>query len=204
MTTERKMTEDELVSELSARAESIKIVEAERDAAVTELQALKDAPVVPDPYIAELEAERDKLKAELETANQKLAGATAAPKVSRGTKAAKARKVGAVEDQPDAAGLLELIEVAETVEIVFSNGKTEIADIDPVVVQGNAWTISMDRLKLNLNELIVHGPAHGKPAFALDGYGLMLDGELVAYSKRSDALTIGANSQTNLKDDIIF
>jgi hypothetical protein len=218
MTTEREMNKDELLAAIAA-------LQGERDAALADLKALQEAQVVPDPYIAELQGERDaaladlkalqeapvvpdpyiaELKQENAELKKKLEANSSAAKVSRGAKPAKARKIGEVDDQPNAENLLELIAAADTIEIAFADGKRELADIAPVVVSGDIWTVSLDRLKLNLPELIVHGPAFGKPAYALAGYGLVLDGELVAYSKRPDTLMIGANSQMNLKDDIIF
>ncbi len=150
-------------------------------------------------------AENEKLASEVSDLSKKVEGAAAAPKASKGAKPAKARKIGPVDDQPASTDLLELIGAAETVEVAFSNGKTEIAELAPLVIAGDAWTVSLDRVKLNVpGDLLVHGPGGGKPAYAVAGYGLLLDGELVAYQARGDTLQIGANAQVNLKDDIIF
>lgn len=144
------------------------------------------------------------LTAERDDLIQKLDKAASAAQTSRGKAPAKARKIAPVDDQPKAQDLLELIGAAKTVEVAFSNGKTEMADLAPLVITGDAWAISLDRVKLNVPDLLVHGPGGGEPAYSVAGYGLLLDGKLVAYSARSDALLIGANSQVNLKDDIIF
>ena len=144
---------------------------------------------------------------ELEAANKKLKGAATAAKATKGAKPAKARKIAALAEHKyeNAAELIELIQSADTVEVAFSNGKTEVAELEPLVIAGDAWTISLDRVKLNMpGNLIVHGPGGGKAAYSVLGYGLLLDGELVAYSPRADTLQIGANAQINLKDDIVF
>lgn len=150
-------------------------------------------------------AENEKLASDVANLSKKIEGAAAAPKATKGAKPAKARKIGPVDDQPASADLLELIGAAETVEVAFSNGKTEIAELAPLVIAGDAWKISLDRVQLNVpGDLIVHGPGGGKPSYSVMGYGLLLDGKLFAYATRSDVLQIGANSQVNLKDDIVF
>lgn len=161
---------------------------------------------------AELTAERDQLiaeneqlKAALKVAGETLEALTAKPAgASKGAKPAKARTIGPVEDQPSREDLLSLIGAASTVEVAFSDGKREILGLAPLLIQGEAWRLMPNGVKLNLPELLVYGPGHGGSAFNLNGYGLILDGKLVAYASRGGQLQIGLNAKVNLADDVIF
>ena len=154
-----------------------------------------------------LEAENDKLKAQL------AASKGAAAVLRREAKALKAERVGktrVVAPPADDGGqlspddLLALIGAAERVELLFSNGKREIAGLDPMVISGDAWVIGIAGLQLRVPELIVDGPAGGKAPFLLAGYGLMIDGELAAYGARGDVLAIAPGARMNLAQDVVF
>lgn len=155
------------------------------------------------------------LDQELTAANAKLAEIAidnAAPKSARAVKPAKVRKINADavgldrEGDKDArdAALLEAIAAAETVELAFSNGSTEIAALEPMTIMGNAWRATMVGVQLTIPELLIHGPAPGKPGYALVGYGLFLDGKLAAYAPRGDQLMVGAGANQNVAPDIVF
>jgi hypothetical protein len=141
-------------------------------------------------------AERDAALAELDKLKK------APPKVATAPKPAKPRKLGPVADQPPASELLDAIREAEQVEIAFSNGKTENVGLDPIVVTGDAWAVTAGRLAMT-EPLMLNGPAPGS-SFALHGYALILDGKQVAYSQRSDVLTLAGGRQYNLTGDVIF
>ena len=139
------------------------------------------------------------------------------PKAHSGAKPAKLRKINAaavkdpVEGRTEgersisaAEALLEEISAAETVEIVISNGSTEIPGLLPVVISGPAWRITVVGLQLTLPELLVHGPAADKPGYPVAGYGLCLDGVLRAYQARSDQLMIAGGARMNVAADIVF
>lgn len=166
----------------------------------------------------------ERIELELTAANEAVAAAAEAAKATAKTakaekapKPAKARAVSAKAVKADAldlgdmpAGrerdqaLLDAIRAAETVEIAFSDGKSELAAVDPVRVSGDAWRVSIVGVQLGLDELIVHGPATGKAGYPLAGYGLFLDGVLAAYAERGGQLVLGGGSAHNLAPDIVF
>lgn len=156
-----------------------------------------------------------RLDTELAAANDELAKAAATlaePKSAPAAKPARARKIdgsavklkreGAKEERDQE--LLELIGAAGTVEIAFSNGKTEIAALPPVRIMGNAWRATMVGVQLTIPELLIHGPQPGTGAHAINGYGLYLDGELAAYMERGEQLTVPGGSTQNVAPDIVF
>ena len=144
-------------------------------------------------------AERDTLKAAATKASN-------APKATA-VKAVKLRKIAPLlkdgEVGPSSAQLLEAIAGASEVEIAFSDGRQEIAGLDPIRVEGDVWRASQAGLRLDLREpLEVIGPDKG--AYELAGYGLLLDGKLVAYRPRIDVWRIAANQRVNLNGDVTF
>ena len=168
--------------------------------------------------IVDLEATNELLAKALEdekkalaSANEALAKAGAAlkaGKVSKGVAPKKLRKIGPISVADGVMplskqDLLELIGAADRVEVAFSDGKTEIAGLDPMLIEGNAWVAGNNGLMLN-QALIVYGPAQGQGAFSLAGYGLMLDGDLIAYATRGQPLNIGAGGTFDLSNDVIF
>ncbi len=177
-----------------------------------------------EPQQQDPQARIDEVEAELATVKQQLADALAAAEkakraasASAGKAAAKARKISArdVVDAIEATGegddaltreqaLLLAIGEAGTVEVVLSNGKTEIIAIPPIAIHGDAWRVSMVGVQLTIPELIVHGPAPGQSAYALNGYGLLLDGTLRAYMARGEQLSIAGGSNNNVAPDIVF
>lgn len=101
--------------------------------------------------------------------------------------------------------LLELIDDAETVEIVFLDETGLELPLPPREIHGDkgAWQVTDSGLRLRVPELKVSGPAEGQPAIPLGGYALLVDGELAGRQHRAQ-LTIGAGQQYRLEDDIIF
>lgn len=168
----------------------------DRDAFVASLNAAADRLEAAEAELKTVSAERDKLK-------------KAVPAATR-TKAPKARKAAPIELKdgefgPSAEELLQQVNKAKEVEIVFSDGKQEIVDIPAIGVTGDhPWMITGGRLKLVLNDLTVNGPADAGESYDIDGYGLLLDGKLAAYGKRMDVAHVGANQQISLKDDVVF
>lgn len=178
---------------------------------IEQLQVLTDQNLRLNEELAAVNAELAKLQAAVKAAK-------AEPKTERAPKPAKARAVHAGAVKGDVAAelaelpagrerheaLLEAIRAAETVEIVFGDGKRELGAIDPVRVTGDAWRVSIVGVQLAAPALILHGPQTGKPGFALAGYGLFLDGELAAYADRGGQLTLGGGSSHNVAPDIVF
>jgi hypothetical protein len=161
----------------------------------------------------ELEAERDTLKNLVDEYDAKAAAAAlAAQKKAKAVpvkRSEKARAIGPIklkkdEKGPDAEEIIELISAAEEVVIAFSDGKNEITALPPQVIHGDAWYQQGNAVKLRLDSLKVYGPNRDEKPITLDGYGLILDGELVAYSSRIDKLVLAPGSINELKDDIVF
>ena len=157
------------------------------------------------------------LSADVASARAAAEKAARAASASAGKAAGKARKISAKDVVDPITGsaegdapitreqaLLLAIGEAETVEVVLSNGKSELIAVPPIAIHGDAWRISIVGVQLTIPELIVHGPAPGQSAYALNGYGLLLDGVLRAYSARGEQLNIAGGSNNNVAPDIVF
>lgn len=197
------------------------LVTGERDKALTDLATMTGERDQANGLVAELTksleaaqadlaamaAERDGAAAELAAANKAVAkGKTdlAKARAKAAPKPAKLRAIGPVADQPRGEDLLTLIGAADTVELVFSDGKRELGSLPPQLIEGDAWAMAANGIRLRGVSLPVHGPAHGQPPIKLAGYGLVLDGELTAYAARIDVFALQPNAQADLKDDVIF
>lgn len=146
--------------------------------------------------VTELEGERDQAKAEA-------ADAKKAAKVTKAAKPAKPRTLKPLEGEPRGDDLVEAIANAKSVEIAFSDGKREIAATAPYSIEGDAWVVRPNGLMLD-QAITLHGPAVGEAGYQIDGYALILDGEQVAYSRRSDPLSVTPGGTFQIKDDVIF
>lgn len=152
-------------------------------------------------------AERDQARADLDAATKAVAKGKAdlrAAKAKAAPKPPKLRAIGPVEGQPVGQDLLELIGAADTVELVFSNGKTEVRGVPSQLIEGDAWKLAANGVRMTVPQLVVHGPGHGQPPIRIAGYGLLLEGEQVAYAPRIDVLDLLPNMRADLKDDVIF
>lgn len=157
--------------------------------------------------VPELAVERDQAVADLVAATKahdKTKGQLKTARAAAAPKPAKLRAIGPVEKQPVGEGLLAAIAAAETVELVYSDGARELGALPSQLIQGDAWHLATNGVKLRIATLPVHGPGHGEPAVRLAGFGLLLDGEQVAWAARMDPLTVQAGSLHELKDDVIF
>lgn len=172
-------------------------VAVQAQAAAEKMQAALDDAVTGldevNRQLASVTAERDALKAAAEKA-------AAAPKSAR-VQAAKARKCGPM-DNPKSDDLLLAISAAEKVEVVFSDGKAEVAALSALSVSGNAWRKVMNGVQLALPSLIVDGPGPGTLEVA--GYGLFLDGKQAGWAARMEVLRIPVGWKLNLTDDVLF
>lgn len=217
-------------AQADAQAEAGATVDANAEALAAIAAGLADRGLAPegDYVIAEVAIDAiDQLRAELAAAqaalteaNGKLEAAQNAPQATKGKRGSAVRAInaGKVVDLAEAklgdlelgegAGpsdkLLAAIRAAETVQVAFSNGKNEVAALDPVDIAGDAWRVTIVGVQLTLPELILHGPGHGGEAIPLAGYGLLLNGKLVAYRDRGDQLSIGAGARMNVAPDIVF
>lgn len=150
-----------------------------------------------------LQAENVALAKKLATAQAK---AKAVPSVKKGRKLGPLKEpVGPRSDDDGVVSaekvLLELINAAETVEVAFSDGKTELPQLPALVVSGeDAWAITAAGLKLTLESLPVHGS--DRP-FDIRGYGLVLDDKLVAY-RVTEPRRIMPGTHHSLVGDVVF
>ena len=150
--------------------------------------------------LAAVTAERDALQAQVDKA-------AALPKAKTAAAPKKARKCGPIGKSDDSdrltpAELLELIQAASMVEVVFSDGQREIADLAALAISGDAWKLMSHGLKLNLPELELIGPQG--TSYHLAGYGLFLDGQQAAWGPCVDPYTIGGGRRYNIRDDVFF
>jgi hypothetical protein len=106
----------------------------------------------------------------------------------------------------EAEQLLELIEIADTVQLLFVDERgTEIKGLAPRTIEGGAraWQKTSAGLRLRVPDLTVSGPGDGGKPYLIGGYALLLDDELAALRPR-DQLTLGVGGRYQLKDDVIF
>lgn len=192
-----KMRISELEHILGGQAEKIEELQPNVQRVVDLEAALTEAGTALANSTSLLEAmskERDDLAA-------KLAKLDAEPKAAKGARAAKARKCGPVDNPPALSDLQELIGMADVVELVFSDGKRELA-IDPRVISGKAWIMTAVGLALRLPEFPVVGPATGPVSIA--GYGLFLDGAQVAWASRGEPMEVPPGRRMDLRNDVVF
>ena len=109
------------------------------------------------------------------------------------------------DDRPlQGEDLLKAIAAADLVEVAFSDGKHEIKSLPAHIVQGDAWYLAANGVRLRVDKLQVYGPNRGEKEIKLAGYALLLDDEQVAWTQRGDVLTLAPGSINELKDDVIF
>ncbi|MGN6122782.1 MAG: hypothetical protein ACTHOJ_07465 [Sphingomonas oligoaromativorans] len=114
------------------------------------------------------------------------------------------RKLAALpaDKRLSAADLREAIADADTIEILFSDGKREIQALGRRKVTGDAWAARAGGLLLT-HPVDLHGAGAGSGPIVIAGYALLLDGELVATSPR-EPMAVPANGHVRLENDIIF
>ena len=164
-------------------------LEAERDAQQERADAAEAA-------LAAMTAERDALQSRIDAA-------ATAPRAKQTSRTARLRKAGSMEN-PAADALMEAIREAETVELVFSDGKAELAGVAAIEVAGDAWAKVIGGVTLRLPELLVSGAADGASGWPLAGYALFLDGKQAAWGPRPDVLVLGGGRKFNLREDVFF
>lgn len=186
------------------------------EAGLEALIVADDGPATIDNFVTkfkEMESERDTLRNDLAVATEKAdakalkeAGkAKATPAARRDT----ARALGPLKLKGDAkplAGedLMAAIAAADVVEVAFSDGKREIKQLPAQLIQGDAWQLATNGVRLRVDKLPVYGPNRDEAELKLAGYALMIDGEQVAYAARIDVLTLKPGGTYDLKDDVIF
>lgn len=138
--------------------------------------------------------EVDRLTAELAKAEQK---ASVAPKAQ---KAPKARAAGPIKDPVIGVELRELLRES-AVEIVFSDGKKEIAGLPALQVAGPAWgELSGDRLVLREAQTIKADRTVDLAGFAL----FDADGVQIGWCELPNPIPLSAGMQVRLDRQILF
>jgi hypothetical protein len=139
--------------------------------------------------------ERDQLAAALNDAVGHI-------KLIQGDAPGKLRKVGTFKDQQPADDLGVILQSSE-VELVFSDGKKEIAGLDPIKVSGaTAWQRRMDKWMLT-QRIVLSGPAGRDQPFNLVGIALLVDGKQIAWGPLPDPILISAGMQAELRDTVL-
>ena len=157
-----------------------------------------------DAKLTSVTGERDAALAEIADLKGKLAKSEkAAAKVTKAEAPPKPRKLGPIKEPIEGEALREAIAKAETVEIAFSDGKSEIAGLAPIAVEGDVWKPHAIGTMLR-EPVTLHGPQRGEAFAPIDGYALILDGKPVAYTKRSEPIKMAPGGTYRLDDDIYF
>lgn len=195
----------------AAMAERMTGAEARVAALEAELAAAQASQEVPgsEPQVKLLQGQLDDATARAETAEAALTKAqdrfaAKLKRVASGEPSAKPRPLAPMAEGKalERDALRAAIEDAGKAEIVFSDGKREIAGLPPVIVSGDVW--KDHPLGLMLTEPVdLHGPAIGRGGYAIEGYALVLDGKPVAFTTR-DPLTVSGGQHVRLADDIYF
>jgi hypothetical protein len=124
-------------------------------------------------------------------------GATAAPQPSK----KRSIEAESKEDELEPMELLDKIRAAKMVEVVFEHDGEEIAQLPAMAITGDsAWAIKEGVVALTAPMQVGPLPV----AVTIDGYGLFLDGELVAYQRRFEPIDIPAGRIQGLTNDVLF
>lgn len=155
--------------------------------------------------ISELKAENAKLTTHNEKLTAKVAQAVPSGKKGRTIGPIKTLVAAREDDEGGTVSavnvLLEKIRDADQVEIAFSDGKREIAELPALTISGeDAWAVTAAGLALKVDPL--HLVSQGRP-IVICGYGLLLDGKLTAY-RETGPHKLAAGQQWNLAGDVVF
>ena len=160
--------------------------------------------------VAELETENATLKRQLAAQKGQVTRAKAETRELR--EKGSLRKLGAPivkkggepPAELTAAELLELIEDADDVEIVASDGRAEIEGIPGFGIPFGGLVERRGQLVLDVPSLRVTGPNTGTASRTIAGFALVVDGEQVAWASLPDAIPLGAGQEYELKDSVVF
>lgn len=152
--------------------------------------------------IATLEHERDEAIKRADAAEAADKKSTAA--VKKLTTPAKPRRLGEMDESKALSGpeLVGAIASADTVEIVFSDGKREVPGLAPIGVSGAAWKPHAFGVMLG-KPVELEGP-DGNASVSIAGYALLLDGKQVAWRERDMPLQVAPRQRVSITDDILF
>lgn len=163
--------------------------------------------------IAALEEEVRTLTEDLKAAQKAEASANRAARAvhRRGAKPKKPRKVGApaIEDEGKAAefaadqtkAVIAAMDSGEELELVFSDGTSEIGEFDPVLVNPDAFA-RQGASRFALREaVIVRGAGLEK---RVRGVGLLVGGKQIAYTAFPDPVKVPVGQEVKFDRMIVF
>lgn len=191
---------DELAGQISSGKSALEAMTAERDALDEKLQDATTA-------VGTVTAERDEARSALVGASAKISKLEETASLAVVAQPAKLRKVGAFAADDDAEKRRALIEaaIAGEVEVVFSDGETEIRGLDPIKVTGASLWLSRPQGRMLDKPIDLSGPAAGSGAYRIAGFGLFDDeGEQVGWSALPEPIVVGPLTRTQLRQSIIF
>lgn len=201
--TSRQTEVDGLNEQVDSLGKQLSDAIGERDNAAMQVSEGKSA-------LEAMTRERDDQAGLREAAQQRIAALEDAASVTEGEQPAQLRSIGPIvvgEDDEMRAGYRKAIDaaLAGDVEIVFSDGRQEIAGLKPVLVSGTSlWeTRPMGRM---LNRPIdVSGPAEGRGAYRIAGFGLLDDeGDQIGWCELAEPIVVGPLTRTQIRQSIIF
>lgn len=191
----------DLQAKLDSTADALGVIQGKITAALNDRNALPDDGETEIDKLLQVLGDAEKDRDAAKAAADKVAKA---PKAAPASRTGKLRRLAAPKEKadPDAQRAIhDAILAGSSYELVASDGKQEIAAVDPVTISGDAFQdIGSSRLKLTL-------PIDVNPnaSIEISGFGLYdEDGKLVAYCDLPDNVAIGAGSTTRFQDAIVF
>ena len=115
------------------------------------------------------------------------------------------RAIGTMKDALSPRELGDLILESDTVELAFSDGHSEIAGLAPVSVPSDAFTMKRGRLSLDTDSLKIRMNSIDGSARPLVGYGLLIEGEQIAWAERlGGQLMLTPGVTYEIGEDVVF
>lgn len=189
------------LKEMLAEAESVAAgLRLEIEAANSAQATLQDELAAARQANAALEVEKAALASERDGLKDMVAKLRKEANVSKKAKPAKVRAAGPLKDgNADAATMLELLN-SEAHEIVFSDGKKEIAALAPLRVGGKSWAKGP-------SGVVMTEPVKIRPdrAVELAGFALFDEkGEQLGWCAMPRPMQIGPGQEVKLDRQIVF
>jgi len=151
--------------------------------------------------VQELQTKLSDAVAEADHFRQLLADKAKLPSVTRGAKAPKPRKLGpaGVKTTLNGSELRDRL-LTEPHVVAFSDGETEIAVLEPLVLQPDAWTQTVAGMVLTTRVEIAPDRAIEIAGFAL----IDAKGQQIAWSQLASPIKVAPGTQLRLDRQIIF
>ncbi|HEV2747624.1 MAG TPA: hypothetical protein VGW34_10040 [Allosphingosinicella sp.] len=117
-------------------------------------------------------------------------------------KSPKRRAIGPLKAEADRE-LISLALASGDVEIVFSDGRHELRDLVPIVVNGDAWRHTA-RGAMLLPDVTLEPGDIKAPELKVAGFGLLSEGEQIAWCQLPEPITVRRNGRVLLQQQIRF